>query len=149
MAFVMTMMVLFKGVFFMGRHRRRCAHNPRARRGERRRSGFGRAAGEAFKRGLRVDEDQEDIIDHAFADLQATLRDVGGSLKDSRGDLAAAFGGEEVDDGALDAIFSRHDEDIARARHEIVSALKQIHAVLDPDQRGRASDWLGSARGLY
>jgi hypothetical protein len=25
----------------------------------------------------------------------------------------------------------------------VTSALKQIHAVLDPDQRNRAADWLG------
>jgi hypothetical protein len=47
---------------------------------------FSRAAGEILKRRLRVKEDQEVIIDHALTDLQASLKELRSSVKDSRED---------------------------------------------------------------
>lgn len=153
---VFWMLGAMKAMFFFGRrlrHGRRWHHHgphggyhgrweggPR-RRG--RRAGFGRAAGEVFKRRLDIDPDQEDIVDHALRDLRASLKELGGTLKDGRADLAAAFAGDEVDQSALDALFARQDDELGRTRREVVSALKQIHAVLDDDQRQRATEWLG------
>ena len=104
-----------------GRGRRHGWHADGARRG--RRAGFARAAGEVFKRRLDVDPDQEDIVDHALADLRDSLEALGATLHDSRAALSQAFAGEEV-----------------------VSALKQIHAVLDPEQRALAASWLADAQ---
>lgn len=129
---------------FDGPHSHHRRH--RRRRGGRRGS-FERAAGEMFKRKLDIDEDQEDIVDLAFADLKTTASELSAAMKESRGDLADAFRGGSVDEGALDAAFARQDEAISRARRQAVSALKQIHAVLDDDQRDTATDWLGAGKG--
>ena len=109
------------------------------------RSGFWRAGAEVVKRKLRLDEDQGDIVDHALKDLADSAKELKAVLKDSREDVADAFRGDKVDDASLAAVFARHDEEIVSARRGIVSSLKQIHAVLDDDQRERAADWLGSA----
>ena len=123
-----------------------CGHHGRGlfRGGRFAHDGFGRAAGEVLKRKLGIDEDQEGIVDHALADLRASLKELGEELHDTRGVLGDAFRGESVDDAALASAFARQDEAIGRARREIVSALKQIHAVLDPDQRARAADLVGA-----
>jgi hypothetical protein len=104
---------------------------------------FSRAAGEVLKRRLRVKEDQEVIIDHALTDLHASLKELRSSVKDSREDLANAFRGEKVDDAQLAVLFDRWSDALGQAKQDVTSALKQIHAVLDPDQRNRAADWLG------
>ncbi|MCB9679271.1 MAG: Spy/CpxP family protein refolding chaperone [Alphaproteobacteria bacterium] len=117
------------------------------RRRGRGRHGFSRAASEIFKRHLDLDEDQADLVDHALADLRKAVHEFGDTLKAGRADLGAAFAGEQVDDAALAALFSTQDEEVARFRREAVSALKQIHAVLDPDQREEATRWLSREGG--
>lgn len=111
-----------------------------------RREGFSRAAGEIFKRRLRIDDEQEGIVDHALADLRKAVEELGRELDDSRAALAEAFRGEQVDDAALSAVFARHDDAVARARREVVSTAKQVHAVLDKDQRKQAADWIASGK---
>jgi Spy/CpxP family protein refolding chaperone len=111
----------------------------RRRRGD----GFFRATGEVVKRRLKVDEEQEGIVDLALTDLREAVSGFREVLNDSRTEIASAFRGSEVDQAALDAVFARHDEELARTRREVVSALKQIHAVLDPEQREAAVGWLG------
>lgn len=108
------------------------------------REGFGRAAAEVVKRRLRVDEDQGDIVDHALKDAQAAMKAYVEVLKGARPELADAFRGEAVDEAAIAALWTRHDDELARARREVVSAFKQIHAVLTPEQRAIAADWLGA-----
>jgi uncharacterized membrane protein len=111
--------------------------------------GFARAAGEIFKRRLRIDEEQEGMVDHALIDLRKAVKELSEELKGSRAALADAFRGETVDDAALAAVFARHDDALGRARRDVVSSLKQVHAVLDADQRKRAADWLASADGRW
>jgi len=106
--------------------------------------GFARAAGEVLKRRLGIDEEQEGIVDHALIDLRSAVKELVTELKDTRATVADAFRGETVDDAALSSAFSRHDDALGRARRQIVSALKQIHAVLTPKQREKAADWGGS-----
>jgi hypothetical protein len=113
------------------------------------RPGFGRAAGEIFKRKLGIDEDQEGIVDHALADAFASVKELGKTLKEGRADLGGAFEGDAVDDAALAALFARQDEAISSARRELISAFKQIHAVLEPEQRARAASWLASAESRW
>ncbi len=113
------------------------------------RDGAVRAAGEVVKRRLKVDEDQEGIVDLAFADLRTAVTSLADALRESRADIAQAFRGDRIDDDALDTIFARQDEELARARKDVVSALRQIHAVLDPDQREAAVTWLGARELRY
>ena len=139
------------GLFRVGR-RARChhhghpGHHRRWRRGGRRHRNLHRVAGEVLKRHLDIDEDQEGIVDHAVADLRESLEELSHTLRDSRPTLADAFRGEAVDDAALQATFARHDEELARTRRQVVSALKQIHAVLDDEQRARAAEWIAEGR---
>ena len=65
------------------------------------------------------------------------------TVKDSRQDLANAFRGEKVDDAALAVVFDQWTDALKQAKQDVVSSLKQVHAVLDEDQRKRAADWLG------
>lgn len=152
--------VCLVGLVGLSRGGRRCGHGGwhhhpghwedgprggrRGWRGAQRRGAMGRAMGEVFKRRLHVDEDQEGIVDHALADLRETLTGFGEVLRDSRGELAKAFAGDEVDEAAIASVWARHDEELATTRREAVSALKQIHAVLDPEQRATAAEWLGA-----
>jgi Spy/CpxP family protein refolding chaperone len=100
-----------------------------------------------FKRKLDIDEDQEDLVDLAMKDARGTAKDLGQALHATRDDLAEAFRSHTVDDAGIAAVFASHDEEIARARREMISALKQIHAVLDPEQRERAADLLARGNG--
>lgn len=109
---------------------------------ERRRSGMSSAVVEILKRRLRVDEEQEPFVDHAARDVKATWKTLHGELDAARADLAQAFRGEVVDDAAVDAIFNRVDAALKTARREVVSAAKQVHAVLEPEQRATAADLL-------
>lgn len=110
-----------------------------------RRSRFGRAAGELFKRRLDIDEDQEDLVDLAMKDLQKAMGSLREALHEGKGEVADAFAREEVDEAVLAATFASQDEAIARFRREAVSALKQLHAVLEPEQRRTATRWLREA----
>jgi len=102
-----------------------------------------------LKRRLRVGPDQEDIVDHALRDAQGALKDLHGVLRDSREGLAGAFAGEAVDEAAIAAAFSRQDEALKRARQDLASALKQVHAVLDEGQRTRLAELLGKSEGWF
>ena len=108
-----------------------------------------KAAGEVFKRRLGITEDQEGIVEHALVDLRAALKELMEELKATREGLVGAFKGEAVDDAALASAFARHDDAVASARRQVVSALKQIHAVLTPAQRARATDWASAAGGRW
>jgi uncharacterized membrane protein len=111
------------------------------RRGSFESEGFTRAASEVVKRRLGIDEEQEGIVDHALIDLRASVKEFVAELKATHEPLIKAFEGETVDDAAISTIFARHDDALSKARREIVSALKQIHAVLRPEQRERAVKW--------
>lgn len=132
-----------------GRWSGRSRHGHHHREGRRgRRGAFTRAAGEMFKRKLDLDEDQADLVDHALGDLRDAVKDLGIALQDGKQELARAFAGDDVDDATLAAIFASQDEDVARFRRSAVSALKQIHAVLEPDQREEATAWLARFGGV-
>ena len=116
----------------------------RRRRGRASKAHFARAAGEMFKRRLDIDEDQEDIVDHALKDLFGAVKELKTAVADTKSDIAEAFGHEEVDDARLAVAFETHDEELGKARRKVVSALKQIHALLTPEQREVAVEWLNA-----
>lgn len=126
-----------------GCHGRRGWGGPSPEARQRRHAGMSAAAVEILKRRLRIDEDQEPYVDHAARDAHATLRTLREELDATRVDLAGAFRGEAVDDAAVDAAFARMDAALKTARRELVSAARQVHAVLEPEQRAAAADLLG------
>ncbi len=157
--FIFGTLCLF-GLFgmMMGGHRRRrmawasggCGpegyhghHGRRGQRGRRMRAGgVSRAATEVLKRRLDVDDEQSPIVDHALTDVRKALEALKEEANASRETVADAFRGEEVDDAALTAAFTHLDDVIARERRAIISALSQVHAVLDDEQREAAAELL-------
>jgi len=93
-----------------------------------------------LKRRLDVDEDQSLVVDHAVRDVRDAVAELSQTLADAREEVADALRGETVDEAALDAVFERGDEAVARARRHVVSAVKQVHAVLDEDQRQEVAE---------
>lgn len=129
-----------------------CGKRQGFRRGRARRQRAPRGAvmAEMLKRRLDADEDQEMVIDHAMADVKEALKEMGATMKDARAEAADALRGDTVDQAALDALFTRTDEELARTRRHVVSAIKQVHAVLDDEQREDLADlvngWAGQGR---
>ena len=64
------------------------------------------------------------------------------SMKDGRADLAAAVRGPVLDDAALGAVLGRVDGATTEARTAVLEALRNIHAVLDDNQRNQLADLL-------
>jgi uncharacterized membrane protein len=96
---------------------------------------------------------QERAIIGEVDKLRERLHNARSSVKDARGDLAAAIRGPALDDAALGAVLGRVDTATGEARSAILEALRNIHAVLDDKQRERLADvldrgwWRGAAGG--
>src|SRR5262245_51793479 len=109
--------------------------------------GYGRSRGErwmlhaAFSR-LDATPAQERVIVGEIDRLKTRVRDARSSLKDTRGDLAAAVRGAALDDAALGAVLGRVDAATAEARSAAIDALRGIHGVLDDRQRAQLGDIL-------
>jgi uncharacterized membrane protein len=85
---------------------------------------------------------QERAIIAEVDKLKERLQTARSSVKDARGDLAAAIRGPELDDAALGAVLGRVDSATGEARTAILEALRNIHAVLDNGQREKLADIL-------
>jgi len=83
---------------------------------------------------------QERAIISEVDRLKSRLRDIRGGVKDARGDLSAALRGATLDDAALGAVLGRVDTATSDARNAIVEALRNIHGVLDNNQRETLAD---------
>ena len=85
---------------------------------------------------------QERAIVAEVDKLQERLRTARHTMKDGRGDLAAAIRGESLDDASLGAVLGRVDGATAEARSAVLDALRGIHATLDDKQRAQLADLL-------
>jgi Spy/CpxP family protein refolding chaperone len=85
---------------------------------------------------------QERAIIAEVEKLKDRVRGAKGSLKDARGDLAAAVRGPVLDDAALGAVLGRVDGATGEARGAVLEALRNIHGVLDDKQREQLADLL-------
>lgn len=157
----MARAAMWRRMAFAGHGYHGCGHGPwghhggfrggpwsggRRRRSEGGEEGFVRAAAEVVKRRLRLDEEQEPVVDHAMKDAHAAIKELRSELEATRGSIADALRGDTVDDAALAAAFARHDDAVARARREVTSAVKQVHAVLDADQRAKVADFVSAGK---
>lgn len=133
-----------------------CGHGPR---------GFGRWGGFGGWRGggwrgpggsfwlralfarLDTTPGQEREIRAAIEELRERARDAKGSMKESRESLGKAIGGETFDDAAFEAVSARFDATSEKMKDAFSSALKRIHAVLDPKQRERLADLV--SKGMF
>jgi len=92
---------------------------------------------------------QERVIVGEIDKLKERVGGARASLKDTRGDLAAALRGPELDDAALGAVLGRFDAATAEARSAAIDALRGVHAVLDDKQRAQLGDILDRGGGWW
>jgi hypothetical protein len=83
---------------------------------------------------------QERAIIGEVDKLKSRLRDIRHGVKDARGDLSAALRGPVLDDAALGAVLGRVDTATSDARNAIIDALRNVHGVLDNNQREQLAD---------
>ncbi|MEO8700508.1 MAG: hypothetical protein ABI867_10715 [Kofleriaceae bacterium] len=70
-------------------------------------------------------------------------------LAETRGDLAAAMRGPQLDDAALGAVLGRIDAVTGEVRAAAIDSLRSIHNVLDDKQRAQVADMLDSRGGWW
>ncbi len=97
---------------------------------------------------------QERAIIAEVDKLTERLWQAKSTIKDGRGDLGAAVRGPVLDDAALGAVLGRVDAATAEMRSATLDALRNIHAVLDDNQRNQLADiidhggwWRSGRRG--
>ena len=91
---------------------------------------------------------QEREIRSAIEDFQRTAYQAKDSLSGVRADFARAISGELFDDGAANEATGRADATAATIKDALTAALKRVHAVLDPNQRGRLAEILEKGPGF-
>lgn len=90
---------------------------------------------------------QERLIVAELDKLRDRLHDAKHSLRDTRGDLAAAIRSPSLDDAALGAALGRVDAATGEARAATIDALRTIHASLDDKQRAELADMIDRRGG--
>ena len=92
---------------------------------------------------------QERVIIGEIDKLAERVHGAKSSLKEARGDLAAALRGPVLDDAALGAVLGRVDAATAEARTATIEALRGVHGVLDDKQRANLADMLDRGGGWF
>ena len=85
---------------------------------------------------------QERAIIAEVDKLHERLHSARSTLKDGRRDLAAAIRGPVLDDASLGAVLGRVDGATGEARTAVLEALRNIHALLDDNQREQLANLL-------
>lgn len=120
--------------------------------------GWGRHCGGGGRRGgiggsfwlrmlfARVDTTpgQEREIRAAIEDLRDRAKDAKSGMLETRESLGKSVAGETFDAAAFEAVSARVDATSEKMKDALASALKRIHAVLDPKQRERLADLVTS-----
>ena len=87
---------------------------------------------------------QEKVVKAEVAQLKEKARGLKEEGKSARGDMARSIRSDTFEEGALAAMFIRHDDILHNLRGDLAGALGRIHAVLDPEQRERLAEMLES-----
>lgn len=90
---------------------------------------------------------QEREIRGAIEELRERARDAKSSMKESREGLGRAIAGEAFDESAFESVSARFDATSEKMKDAFSSALKRIHAILDPTQRERLADLV--SKGMF
>lgn len=88
---------------------------------------------------------QEKLIRQEVDQLAERLRTLRSELKAARGDVGRAVSGDVFDQGALDAMFLRHDQALGELRTAVTASLARVHEALDERQREALGELLGGA----
>jgi Spy/CpxP family protein refolding chaperone len=92
---------------------------------------------------------QERVIVGEIDKLRERMVGSKETLRDARGDLAAAMRGPVLDDAALGAVLGRLDAATGDARGAAIEALRNVHAVLDEKQRAQVAEMLDRGGGWW
>lgn len=92
---------------------------------------------------------QERFIIAELEKLSDRVHAAKGTLRETRGDLAAALRGPALDDAALGAVLGRVDGASTEVRAAALDALRAIHGVLDDKQRAELGDMLDKGGGWW
>ena len=87
---------------------------------------------------------QEREIRAAIEDMRERAQDAKSGLPETRASLARSISGETFDAAAFEAVSARVDATTEKMKDAFASALKRIHGVLDPKQRERLAELVGS-----
>jgi Spy/CpxP family protein refolding chaperone len=106
-----------------------------------RRGGIGRSFWlRALYARLDTTPGQEREIRAAIEELRERARDAKSGMLETREGLGKSVAGEAFDDGAFEAVSARVDATSEKMKDALSSALRRVHAVLDPKQRGRLAE---------
>jgi uncharacterized membrane protein len=113
--------------------------------------GFGRRSWMMHAALARLDATpaQERAIVAEIDRLTERVHAAKSSLKDARGDLAAAIRSAALDDAALGGALGRADTVTVEIRSAALDALRGIHAILDDKQRAQLADMLDRGGGWW
>ena len=87
---------------------------------------------------------QEKAVKAELDQLKEKARTLKEEGKSARGDMARSIRGDSFEEGALAAMFIRHDDILHDLRGDLAGALGRIHAVLDAEQRERLAEMIES-----
>jgi Spy/CpxP family protein refolding chaperone len=98
---------------------------------------------------LRLDTTpgQEREIRAALEEMRERARDAKGGVPEAREGVARTIAGETFDVAAFEAVSARVDATSEKMKDAFSSALRRIHAVLDPKQRERLAELI--AKGAF
>lgn len=88
---------------------------------------------------------QERAIVAEIDQLRGRMRAARAGMQDARADLAATVRAPELDDAALATLLGRVDGATGEVRAAAVEALRNIHALLDANQRERIADFIDAS----
>lgn len=91
---------------------------------------------------------QEREIRAAIEDFQTTAKATRGGLVESRTYVARAIAGDSFDEIAAGEASTRADDAVRNVKEALATALKRVHAVLDPKQRERLAELLEKGPGF-
>lgn len=115
-----------------GRH---CGGAGRGRGGYGFRGGRGRFFLNRLLDRLDTTPGQEKVIREAVDGVFEDLHDAKSDLRGTRSEIAQAVRGENLDRGAIDGVFEKHDVVIDRVRQNTLDAFAKVHETLDERQR--------------
>jgi hypothetical protein len=78
---------------------------------------------------------QEKVIRSAVNELEEEAWGLRREARATRAEIADALRGAELDQGALDRVFAKHDELIEKLRASFVRTADRVHGTLDERQR--------------
>lgn len=90
---------------------------------------------------------QERLIVAELDKLRDRLHDAKHSLRETRGDLAAAIRSPTLDDAALGGALGRVDAATGEARAAMIETLRAIHGTLDDKQRAELANMIDRRGG--